>query len=173
MCRLFGMHAGDAPVPATFWLLDAPDSLAAQSHRNPDGAGIGASPRAARSRLDKSAVGRLAGRASSPATPETARHDVRCPRPLRQYGRPHAWPTRTRSCRTAGCSRTTGSCRALTLLDARLDELGARGLVAGETDSERVFALVTAEIRPARGTCQPGSVAAVALDRRRRCRSMR
>ena len=41
MCRLFGLHAGRADVPATFWLLDAPDSLSAQSHRNPDGAGIG------------------------------------------------------------------------------------------------------------------------------------
>ena len=41
MCRLFGLHAGRAPVSATFWLLDAPDSLAAQTHRNPDGAGIG------------------------------------------------------------------------------------------------------------------------------------
>jgi predicted glutamine amidotransferase len=40
MCRLFGLHAG-APVRATFWLLDAPDSLRAQSHRAPDGAGIG------------------------------------------------------------------------------------------------------------------------------------
>jgi hypothetical protein len=41
MCRLFGLHAGGAAVAATFWLLDAPVSLAAQSHRNPDGAGIG------------------------------------------------------------------------------------------------------------------------------------
>jgi len=38
MCRLFGLHGGAAPVPATFWLLDAADSLSAQSHRNPDGA---------------------------------------------------------------------------------------------------------------------------------------
>ena len=41
MCRLFGLHAGPMPVHATFWLVDAPDSLAAQSHRNPDGVGIG------------------------------------------------------------------------------------------------------------------------------------
>ncbi len=32
MCRLFGLHAG-TPVDAEFWLIDAPDSLAAQSHR--------------------------------------------------------------------------------------------------------------------------------------------
>jgi len=39
MCRLFGLHAGSRPVHATFWLLDAPDSLAQQSRREPDGAG--------------------------------------------------------------------------------------------------------------------------------------
>jgi predicted glutamine amidotransferase len=40
MCRLFGMSAG-RPLRATFWLLEAPDSLAAQSRRNPDGYGLG------------------------------------------------------------------------------------------------------------------------------------
>src|ERR1022692_3173335 len=42
MCRLFGLHAGTTTVAATFWLIDAPDSLSAQSHHNPDGAGVGA-----------------------------------------------------------------------------------------------------------------------------------
>src|ERR1700739_1781709 len=41
MCRLFGLTSGSAPVPATFWLLYAPDSLEVQSHRNADGSGIG------------------------------------------------------------------------------------------------------------------------------------
>jgi len=41
MCRLFGLHAGADPVSATFWLLDASDSLQDQSHREPDGTGIG------------------------------------------------------------------------------------------------------------------------------------
>ena len=35
------MSAGRARVPATFWLLGAPDSLAQQSRRNPDGTGLG------------------------------------------------------------------------------------------------------------------------------------
>ena len=39
MCRLFGLTAGETRVKATFWLLDAPDSLQVQSHRNADGAG--------------------------------------------------------------------------------------------------------------------------------------
>lgn len=41
MCRLFGLQAGRTVVTATFWLLDAPDNLAAQSRRNPDGTGLG------------------------------------------------------------------------------------------------------------------------------------
>src|SRR3954465_10694821 len=41
MCRLFGLHAGRTPANAPFWLLDAPASLLEQSHRNPDGYGLG------------------------------------------------------------------------------------------------------------------------------------
>lgn len=41
MCRLFGMSGGPERVRATFWLLEAPDSLAEQSRREPDGTGLG------------------------------------------------------------------------------------------------------------------------------------
>ncbi len=41
MCRLFGLSAGPQRVHATFWLLDAPDSLQMQGRRNPDGTGLG------------------------------------------------------------------------------------------------------------------------------------
>ncbi|MFN8126468.1 MAG: class II glutamine amidotransferase [Candidatus Nanopelagicales bacterium] len=41
MCRLFGANAGDRAVHLSYWLLEAPDSLIAESERNPDGAGIG------------------------------------------------------------------------------------------------------------------------------------
>lgn len=41
MCRLFGLTAGQHEVRATFWLVAAPDSMLAQSHRNRDGSGIG------------------------------------------------------------------------------------------------------------------------------------
>ncbi len=41
VCRLFGMSAGARRARATFWLLGAPDSLEAQSHREPDGTGLG------------------------------------------------------------------------------------------------------------------------------------
>jgi predicted glutamine amidotransferase len=35
------MTGGREPVSAELWLLDAPDSLAVQSRRNPDGTGLG------------------------------------------------------------------------------------------------------------------------------------
>lgn len=41
MCRLFGMTTGGARVQAAFWLLDAPQSLREQSRRMPHGAGLG------------------------------------------------------------------------------------------------------------------------------------
>src|SRR2546430_16705791 len=41
MCRLLGLTAGREPINASFWLLDAPDSLEVQSRRNADGSGIG------------------------------------------------------------------------------------------------------------------------------------
>ncbi|WNV84849.1 class II glutamine amidotransferase [Umezawaea sp. Da 62-37] len=41
MCRLFGLSASPRRITATFWLLDAPDSLANQSRREPDGVGLG------------------------------------------------------------------------------------------------------------------------------------
>src|SRR5690349_17328154 len=56
MCRLFGLHAGADPVTASFWLLDAPDSLRAQSHRNPDGAGIGVFDASGEPVLDKQPI---------------------------------------------------------------------------------------------------------------------
>lgn len=41
MCRLFGMSGSPRRTHATFWLLDAPDSLSDQSRREPDGTGLG------------------------------------------------------------------------------------------------------------------------------------
>ncbi len=39
MCRLFGMISPE-PASARFWLLNAPDSVVDQSHRNADGTGL-------------------------------------------------------------------------------------------------------------------------------------
>lgn len=162
MCRLFGLHAGTTPAAATFWLLGAPDSLSEQSHREPDGAGIGtfrgAPPgtpsvtkqpiaawhdrefaRAARELTSTTFVAHV--RYSTGGTPsEVNTH------PFEQDGRLFAH---------------NGAFGGIERLDERLDELGAGGLVRGDTDSERLFALITAETRRAGGDVEAGIIAAV------------
>src|SRR5689334_3569491 len=53
MCRLFALSASPHRVHASFWLLDAPDSLAVESRRCPDGTGIGFFDPEARPVVDK------------------------------------------------------------------------------------------------------------------------
>jgi len=110
MCRLFGLHAGK-PVDAEFWLLEAPDSLAAQSHRNPDGAGIGTFGPAGRPEVSKQPIAawqdtdfaraarRLRGTTfvAHVRYASTGAHTMANTHPFLQ---------------TAGCSRTTVSFRA-------------------------------------------------------------
>ncbi|MEB3031553.1 class II glutamine amidotransferase [[Mycobacterium] nativiensis] len=149
MCRLFGLHAGTDDVTATFWLLDAPDNLAEQSRRNPDGTGLGVFDRDGRPQVRKEPV--AAWRDAEFATEAheltgttfiahvryatTGALDVVNTHPFLQDGRIFAH---------------NGVLRGLDDVDARLRELGATDLVAGQTDSERVFALITAAVR-ARG----------------------
>ncbi len=144
MCRLFGLHAGPTPVAATFWLIDAPDSLAQQSHRNPDGAGIGIFDAAGVPVVDKQPLAAWQDCEFAAAARElrsctflahvryatTGDLSERNTHPFVQDGRLFAH---------------NGAVQGLDELDARLESLGATHLVHGETDSERVFALVTAE----------------------------
>jgi predicted glutamine amidotransferase len=140
MCRLFGLTAGTASVHATFWLLDAPDSLEAQSHRNADGSGIGFFGGAGQPVVDKQ--------------PEPAFSDQEFIHQAQQ-----AWSsTFVAHVRwaTAG-GRTVPNTHPFTMHGrimahnggfgelSQLDsELGSyAGLVLGDTDSERYFALIT------------------------------
>jgi predicted glutamine amidotransferase len=159
MCRLFGLHAG-VPVDAEFWLIDAPDSLAAQSHRNPDGAGIGAFGADGQPVVSKQPI--AAWRDAEFATAarrmhgttfvahvryaSTGEHTVANTHPFRQDGRLFAH---------------NGVVQGLPDLDRRLAELDAAALVGGETDSERVFALITAETRRHGGDLGDGLRAAI------------
>ena len=63
MCRLFGLSAGAQRVTATFWLLDAPDSLREQSHREPDGTGLGYFDARGHPRIDKQPLAAFEDRA--------------------------------------------------------------------------------------------------------------
>ncbi|MDT0406906.1 class II glutamine amidotransferase, partial [Streptomyces edwardsiae] len=142
---LFGLHAGRRLVPATFWLLDAPDNLAEQSRRNPDGTGLGVCGADGVAVLHKEPV--AAWQDSEFATEahdvtattfiahvryaSTGALDVANTHPFLQDDRIFAH---------------NGVVEGLGALDERIRELGVADLVGGQTDSERVFALITAAV---------------------------
>ena len=157
MCRLFGMSAGGERARATFWLLDAPDSLSVQSHREPDGTGLGWFDREGRPRVSKQPLAAyddaaFARRAQEVASTTFIAH-VRFAstgslrpentHPFEQHGRLFAH---------------NGVIEDLPALDAHLGEdLRA---VKGDTDSERFFALITREIAARDGDIAGGVAAA-------------
>ena len=160
MCRLFGLHAGTDVCSATFWLLDAPDSLADQSKRNPDGTGLGVFDESGRPQVHKEPMAAWKDAAFATEAHEltgttfvahvryatTGSHEVRNTHPFLQDGRIFAH---------------NGVVEGLDLLDERLREVGVADLVLGDTDSERVFALITASIRARDGDIPAGLLDAV------------
>ncbi len=157
MCRLFGLTAGTARVNATFWLLDAPDSLEVQSHRNADGAGLGFFGPGGEPVLDKQ--------------PEPAFSDPEFLRAARQ-AESSAFVAHVRWATTGG--RTVRNTHPFGMEGrvmahnggfgepAQLDkELGSYAcLVLGDTDSERYFALITKETDARGGDVGAGIAAA-------------
>lgn len=160
MCRLFGLHAGARDVDATFWLLDAPFSISEQSHRNPDGYGI--------------ATFTAAGELSVVKRPARAAEDEEFARHARAtHAEVHLAHLRYADTGGVAMSNThpfllDGRAFGHNGVVAELDELdrrlGAdRDLVAGETDSERVFALITVSIREHGGDVRAGITAAATM----------
>jgi len=157
MCRLFGMSAGRERARATFWLLDAPDSLTAQSHREPDGTGLGWFEAAGRPRVSKQAIAAYGDAQFARSAHEissrtflahirfasTGALEVRNTHPFEQEGRLFAH---------------NGVIEQLPELERELGS--ALALVRGDTDSERFFALITREISAARGDVAAGIAAA-------------
>lgn len=140
MCRLFGMSGGRERIRATFWLLEAPDSLARQSRREPDGTGLGwfddrdrpvvakqplaayedqAFAREAREVTSRTFIAHVRYASTGAVSPENTH-------PFEQRDRLFAH---------------NGVIEDLDRLDQELGD--ARSLVQGETDSERYFALIT------------------------------
>ncbi|GAB3025604.1 class II glutamine amidotransferase [Mycobacterium bourgelatii] len=160
MCRLFGLHAGTNVVTATFWLLDAPDSLAEQSRRNPDGTGLGVFDEHGRPQLHKEPIAAwqdmdFAAEAHHLTGTTFVAHvryattgslDVHNTHPFLQDGRIFAH---------------NGVVEGLDTIDERLRAVGASDLVLGQTDSERIFALITASIRAHGGDETAGLVDAM------------
>jgi predicted glutamine amidotransferase len=160
MCRLFGLHAGTRDVAARFWLIDAPDSLDAQSHRDPDGAGVGTFGRTGEPAVSKQPIAAWEDAQFTAAARDlrgttfvahvryasTGAHTMANTHPFVQDERLFAH---------------NGVVQGLGELDRRLAELGAAGLVGGETDSERIFALITAETRRLGGDVTAGLTGAI------------
>src|ERR1039458_10838687 len=136
MCRLFGLHAGTQDVAATFWLIDAPDSLDAQSHHNPDGAGVGTFGPAGEPEISKQPIA-----AWEDAQFATAAQDLRGTTFVAhvRYASTGAHTMANTHPFLAGgrLFAHNGVVQGLGELDQRLADLGAAGLVGGDTDSER------------------------------------
>jgi glutamine amidotransferase len=144
MCRLFGMSGGSEPVEATFWLLEAPDSLAQQSRHEPDGTGIGTFAPTGRPVVSKQPLAayedqefaRAARELRSPTFVAHVRYastgalTLENTHPFEQHGRLFAH---------------NGVIGGIPELEHELAD--AMQSVGGETDSERFFALITREVQ--------------------------
>ena len=146
--------------PRRFGCWTLPDNLAQQSRRNPDGSGLGVFDDQGRPQVHKQPI--AAWQDTEFATEAhdltgttfiahvryatTGSHDVVNTHPFLQDGRIFAH---------------NGVLEGLDILDERLRELGTADLVLGQTDSERVFALITASIRARGGDVTAGLVDAM------------
>jgi len=143
MCRLFGMSAGDEAVQATFWLLDAPDSLLAQSHRQVDGTGVGYFDEDGEPHVEKQPIAafedrQFASEARSIWSRNYVAHIRHATTGALTMANTHPFSQHAR------LFAHNGVIGDLAKLEQHLGE--DRALLAGETDSERYFALITGEI---------------------------
>ncbi|MGI8330491.1 class II glutamine amidotransferase [Actinomadura scrupuli] len=157
MCRLFGLSGAPNRVRATFWLLDASDSLSMQSRREPDGTGLGTFDPDGTPHVDKRPIAayedaQFACEAKQVVSTTFLAHiryastgglDIRNTHPFAQHGRLLAH---------------NGIISDLDRLEAELGDY--RALVRGDTDSERFFALVTKHIDESGGDISAGITAA-------------
>jgi glutamine amidotransferase len=157
MCRLFGMSGGAEPLTATFWLLEAPDSLAIQSRREPDGTGLGVFDSSGRPEIHKWPIAAYEDKQFAQEAREvesstfvahiryasTGAIEAKNTHPFQQEGRIFAH---------------NGVIQELPRLEAELGR--TRSLVEGDTDSERFFALITKCTEEAGGDVGAGITAA-------------
>jgi predicted glutamine amidotransferase len=142
MCRLFGLSGAPNRVAATFWLLEAPDSLARQSRREPDGTGLGCYDENGRPVVHKRPVAayedkQFACEAREACSSTFVAH-------VRYASTGGLLPQNTHPFEQDG--RLFAHNGVIEDLPALEHELGAAmGSVQGDTDSERFFALITRE----------------------------
>jgi predicted glutamine amidotransferase len=153
MCRLFGMSAGSEPTSASFWLLEAPDSLLDQSRREPDGTGLGWFDEKRRPHVEKQPIAAFddasfAQEAKTVSSSTFLAHIRFASTGELTLANTHPFELDGR------LFAHNGVIEGLSALD---EHLGADlRLVQGETDSERFFALITREIRRADGDVAAG-----------------
>jgi predicted glutamine amidotransferase len=143
MCRLFGMSGGREPVRATFWLLEAADSLAEQSRREPDGTGLGTYDEQGNPVVSKQPIAAYEDQQFAQAAREVSSRTFIAH--VRYASTGAVSPVNTHPFEQR--DRLFAHNGVIEDLEALEQELGdARSLVQGQTDSERFFALITREI---------------------------
>ncbi|HET7430453.1 MAG TPA: class II glutamine amidotransferase [Nocardioides sp.] len=157
MCRLFGLTGGTVPLRATFWLLDAPDSLDLQSSANPDGTGLGVFDAAGTPHVYKQALAAdrdldFAREARDLESTTFVGHVRKASAGAVALRNTHPFVADGRIFAHNGGFGDLG--RLEEELGPDLDRVG------GDTDSERLFALVTREIERL-GDVTAGLVSAV------------
>jgi predicted glutamine amidotransferase len=157
MCRLFGLTAGGVRIRATFWLLDAPDSLEVQGYRNVDGTGIGFFDSAGAPVLDKqpepaSEDEEFIHEAKAAESTAFVAHVRRASAGGRTVRNTHPFAMNGR------IMAHNGGFGELPRLNAQLGPYAS--LVLGDTDSERYFALITQQTDACGGDVSAGITAA-------------
>ncbi|HEX4673570.1 MAG TPA: class II glutamine amidotransferase [Solirubrobacteraceae bacterium] len=157
MCRLFGMSGGPRRVRATFWLLEAPDSLAQQSRREPDGTGVGCFDEHGHPLVHKQALAAYEDQDFAQEARELSSRTFIAHIRYASTGaiapqNTHPFQQRDR------LFAHNGVIEDLPALERELGE--QMSLVRGQTDSERYFALITGEIERT-GDVGKGIVSAV------------
>ncbi|MFA1544473.1 class II glutamine amidotransferase [Actinomadura monticuli] len=158
MCRLFGMTTGGPRVHATFWLVDAPESLEFQSRRMPDGTGLGWFSLGEEPVRDRAPVAAFQDADFNAEARRVVSHTFVSHVRYASTGAPevhnsHPFVMEDR------LFAHNGVVRGLGVLGSWLTDVD-RALMQGQTDSELVFAYVTAEIRR-HGDTSAGLIAAV------------
>jgi predicted glutamine amidotransferase len=157
MCRLFGMTSSPARVNATFWLLQAPDSLSAQSRRDPDGTGLGFFDPGGRPVVHKSPIAAYEDRAfaQDARTVESSTFIAHV-----RYATTGAL-TDSNTHPFSSHGRLFAHNGVIEGLDELERQVGAgMAQVRGDTDSERFFALATRETEARGGDVGAGLTAA-------------
>ncbi len=158
MCRLFAMSGGPSPVSATFWLLDASDSLLHQSRANSDGTGLGWFDEHGYPYVDKLPI---AGHLDAAFAADARR--VRARTILAHVRYATSTPlTRANTHPFLQDGRLFGHNGIVGDVEKIEAHLGAdASRLRGESDSERYFALISHEIAKAGGDERQGIINAV------------